>query len=214
MSAAEHPRRTAVAAAAGRRLRADRARLLADLLRREVLGSGYPDGVLPHEDRLAAEYGATRNAVRQALDLLRGEGLITRVPGVALLDCDLERSDVFRLPAQLTGQPLGTAEIALEAVNADAVLEAPLGAALLMLERLTHLADGRPVDPEFIRFRGDRITMTGALRRGGEPPLVARLHVDLERQAAAAVRTALTTAPTDADADVRGYARRALDANA
>ncbi|AQW52558.1 transcriptional regulator, GntR family with UTRAsensor domain [Streptomyces hygroscopicus] len=34
-----------------------------------------------------------------------------------------------------------------------------------MLERLTHLCDGRPVDLEFIRSRGDRITMSGQLRR-------------------------------------------------
>jgi GntR family transcriptional regulator len=211
-ASAEHPRRAAVAAA-GRRLRADRARQLADLLRREVLSSDFPDGVLPHEDELVAEYGASRNTVRQALDLLRGEGLVSRVPGVGtivacpqkarhgltrlierlrrldglplsldqtylpvdvglpLLDCDLERSDVFGLLEDLTAQRLGTAEIALEAVNADAhaasTLEAPRGAALLMLERLTHLDDGRPVDLEFIRFRGDRITMTGVLQRGG-----------------------------------------------
>jgi GntR family transcriptional regulator len=91
--------------------------------------------------------------------------------GLPLLDCDLERSDVFGLLEDLTAQRLGTAEIALEAVNADAhaasTLEAPRGAALLMLERLTHLDDGRPVDLEFIRFRGDRITMTGVLQRGG-----------------------------------------------
>ena len=65
----------------------------------------------------------------------------------------------------IAGQPLGMAELTLEAVNADAhtaaVLDAPRGAALLMVERLTHLADGRPVDLEFIRFRGDRITMRG-----------------------------------------------------
>ena len=71
---------------------------------------------------------------------------------------------------------LGRAEITLEAVNADAhsaaVLEVPRGAAVLMLERLTHLADGRPVDLEFIRFRGDRITMRGLLRRSpaDDPP--------------------------------------------
>ena len=34
-----------------------------------------------------------------------------------------------------------------------------------MLERLTRLDDGRPVDLEFVRFRGDRITM-----RGHRPP--------------------------------------------
>ncbi|MFI5666652.1 GntR family transcriptional regulator [Streptomyces sp. NPDC051704] len=242
-----------VAAARRRRLRADRARQLADLLRHQILAGGYPGGVLPLEDVLTAEYGAGRNTVRQALDLLRGERLVERRPGVGtvvvcekyphgldrlqglaetlhehgrvtnevrtvgpvrapapvagrlglpehadvlyierlrrlnglplsldltyvpldigagLLGCDLENTDVFRLLESLTGQPLGHAEITLEAVNADAhsaaVLQAPRGAAVLMLERLTHLGDGRPVDLEFIRFRGDRITMSGLLRR-------------------------------------------------
>ncbi|MDX2765342.1 GntR family transcriptional regulator, partial [Streptomyces europaeiscabiei] len=89
--------------------------------------------------------------------------------GTALLGADLENTDVFRLLETITGRRLGHAEITLEAVNADthsaAVLEAPRGSAVLMLERLTHLADGRPVDLEFIRFRGDRITMSGLLHR-------------------------------------------------
>jgi GntR family transcriptional regulator len=34
-----------------------------------------------------------------------------------------------------------------------------------MLERLTTLDDGRPVDLEYIRLRGDRITMRGNLLR-------------------------------------------------
>ncbi|CAM5715020.1 GntR family transcriptional regulator OS=Streptomyces glaucescens OX=1907 GN=SGLAU_01670 PE=4 SV=1 [Streptomyces glaucescens] len=236
-----------------RRLRADQARQLADVLRRQLLTGGFPAGALPHESALATDYRASRNTVRQALDLLRAEGLVERLPGVgtvvvgekyphgldrlmglaetlhehgrvtnevrtvgpapapapvaerlhvppgsdvlyierlrrlnglplsldltylpldvgsALLGCDLENTDVFRLLEDLTGQPLGHAEITLEAVNADAhsaaVLQAPRGAAVLMLERLTHLADGRPVDLEFIRFRGDRITMSGLLRR-------------------------------------------------
>ncbi|WP_427921936.1 GntR family transcriptional regulator [Streptomyces sp. cg40] len=244
---------TVAAHRARRRLRADQARQLADLLRHELLADGFPDGTLPHESTLATEYGASRNTVRQALDLLRAEGLVDRLPGVgtvvvarkyphgldrlmglaetlrehgrvtnevrtmgpapapapvaerllvqpgtdvlyierlrrlngiplsldltylpldigtALLDADLENTDVFRLLETVTGQRLGHAEITLEAVNADAhsaaVLEAPRGAAVLMLERLTHLADGRPVDLEFIRFRGDRITMSGLLHR-------------------------------------------------
>ncbi|MEY9988889.1 GntR family transcriptional regulator [Streptomyces sp. V4I8] len=89
--------------------------------------------------------------------------------GSELIGADLENTDVFRLLEQITGQPLGHAEITLEAVNADAhsatVLQAPRGTAVLMLERLTHLCDGRPVDLEFIRFRGDRIAMSGLLRR-------------------------------------------------
>lgn len=242
-----------VAAALRRRLRADRARQLADLLRCQLLTQGFPDGVLPHEAEIGADYGASRNTVRQALDLLRAEQLVDRVPGIGtivvghkyphglnrlqglaetlhghgrvtnevrtmgpvtapapvadrlrlprpaevlylerlrrlgglpvsldltyipmdlgigLLGADLEHTDIFRLLEEITGQALGTAEIALEAVNADthsaAVLEAPRGSALLMLERLTHLSDGRPVDLEFIRFRGDRITMSGLLHR-------------------------------------------------
>lgn len=226
--------------ARGSKLRADQARQLADLLRRQLLTGGFPAGTLPHESTLATEYRASRNTVRQALDLLRAEGLVERLPGVgtvvvaekyphgldrlmglaetlhehgrvtnevrtmgpvpapapvadrlrvppggdvlyierlrrlnglplsldltyipldigtALLGADLENTDVFRLLEAITGLRLGHAEITLEAVNADAnsaaVLEAPRGAAVLMLERLTHLADGRPVDLEFIRF--------------------------------------------------------------
>ncbi|MGW4230012.1 GntR family transcriptional regulator [Streptomyces sp. NPDC004980] len=244
-----------VAAARRRRLRADHARLLADLLRHQVRTGGFPGGVLPYEDTIGADYRVSRNTVRQALDLLRAEGLVERQPGVGtvvvsekfshgldrlqglaetlhehgrvtnevrtvgpvaapgpvarrlgvtehtdvlyierrrllnglplsldltyipmdigagLLGCDLENTDVFRLLESLTGQALGTAEITLEAVNADAhsaaVLETPHGAAVLMLERLTHLCDGRPVDLEFIRFRGDRISMSGLLHRSG-----------------------------------------------
>jgi GntR family transcriptional regulator len=70
---------------------------------------------------------------------------------------------------QISSGPLGSADLALEAITADAhtaaTLEAPEGAALLMLERLTRLDDGRPVDLEYIRMRGDRITMRGSLIR-------------------------------------------------
>ncbi|WP_328901696.1 GntR family transcriptional regulator [Streptomyces sp. NBC_00441] len=242
-----------VAAARRRRLRADGARLLADLLRHQVRTGAFPGGALPYEDTIGRDYGVSRNTVRQALDLLRGEGVVERQPGVGtvvvaekyphaldrlqglaetlrehgrvtnevrtvgpvpapapvarrlglaehtdvlyierrrllnglplsldltyvpmdvgagLLGADLENTDVFRLLESLTGQRLGDADITLEAVNADAhsaaVLEVPRGSAVLMLERLTRLADGRPVDLEFIRFRGDRISMNGVLHR-------------------------------------------------
>ncbi|MFD9596733.1 GntR family transcriptional regulator [Kitasatospora sp. NPDC059973] len=236
-----------------RRPRADRARQVADVLRQQVLSEVFKDGPLPHEDQLAEEFGESRNTVREALDLLRGEGLVRRVPGSGTLvvagkvphglnrlqglaetlhehgevvnevrsfgpvrapgpvarrfglpegadvvyverlrrlnglplsldltylapdigagldATDLAHHDIFRLIEEIAGQPLGRADITLEAVNADAhsatVLEVPRGSALLMLERLTTLADGRPVDLEYIRFRGDRITMQGRLLR-------------------------------------------------
>jgi GntR family transcriptional regulator len=240
------------------RLRADRARQVADVLRQQVLRDAFPNGVLPDERWLAVEFSASRNTVREALDALRDEGLIARRPGVGtvvvnrkyphgldrlmglaetlhehgevtnevrtatvvrppgvvarrlglaadaqvvyverlrhlnglplsldltylsmdvgepLLDADLERRDIFGLIEQTSGHRLGIAELTLEAVNADAhsasLLDVPKGAALLVVERLSHLEDGRPVDLEFIRFRGDRLTMRAQVCRDGELP--------------------------------------------
>ena len=235
------------------RLRADRARQVADVLRTQILDGHFADASLPAEADLCHEFAATRNAVRDALDLLRNEGLVERCPGVgtlvvsrkhahglvrlqglaetfdgrgivvnevrtltvtkapvavarrlrldpgqdvvyverlrlldseplsldltylvpdlgqALVGRDLATNDIFALLEEVAGQPLGHAELTLEALNADAhtaaVLGTKRGAAVLMLERLTHLQDGRPVDLEYVRFRGDRLTLQGSLRR-------------------------------------------------
>lgn len=89
--------------------------------------------------------------------------------GARVLTHSLESNDIFALIEQLTGRPLGAASLALEAIPADAhsaaALQAPDGAPLLMLERLTSLDDDTPVDLEYIRMRGDRITMRGNLIR-------------------------------------------------
>lgn len=239
-----------------RRPRADRARQVADVIRRQLWDTSYPHGQLPDERALAEQFGATRNAIRDALDLLRAEGLIERLPGVGtvvtgqkvphglhrlmglaevlhehgtvvnevraagpvrapaavarrlrlsegaevvylerlrrlndlplsldltyltpeigepLLGTDLAGQDIFRLIEQTTGRRLGAAELAVEAVNADphsaAVLGVPRGSALLMVERLTQLADGTPVDLEYIRFRGDRLVLRAGTHRGAE----------------------------------------------
>lgn len=235
-----------------RRPRADQARQVADLLRHQIHAGGYPDG-LPTEADLIEEFAVSRNTIREALAVLKAEGLIdrgTRVgthvavrkydhgldaltglketfkdygevrnevravlhmaapPAVARkLELDpgtqvvyierlrylgdlplsldltylapdigeqviahpLETNDVFALIEAVSGQRLGSAALALEAIAADphsaATLQVPDGAALLMLERLTSLGDGRPVDLEYIRMRGDRITMRGNLFR-------------------------------------------------
>lgn len=89
--------------------------------------------------------------------------------GAEILAQSLETNDVFALIEQVSGQQLGSATLALEAIPADAhsaaTLQMPDGAPLLMLERLTSLDDGRPVDLEYIRMRGDRITMRSNLIR-------------------------------------------------
>ncbi|WP_445160835.1 GntR family transcriptional regulator [Mycobacterium sp. Dal123C01] len=232
--------------------RADRARRAADVLRQQIHTGAYPDG-LPTENELAAEFFVSRNTIREALGVLKHEGLIDRGPkvgthvaqrkyehgldallglketfkdqgevrnevraamlitappsvarrlqlepgeqavfierlrylgdlplsldltyltpdiGTRILDHPLETHDLFALIEQVTGQRLGSASLALEAIPADAhsaaTLQVPDGSALLMLERLTSLDDGRPVDLEYIRMRGDRITMRGNLIR-------------------------------------------------
>jgi GntR family transcriptional regulator len=235
------------------RRRADRAREVADVLRRQIHSGHFAHGSLPSEAQLVSEFGATRNTMRAALDLLRGEGLIERCPGVGttvarrkhpheldrllglaevfdgrgtihnevraltvvrpsaavaqhlrlapdedvvfverlrhldgvpvsldvtylapdlgqqLLGLDLANCDIFGLLESVSGQRLGHANLVVEAVGADSHSAAVLGVArqapLLMVERLTHLDDGRPVDLEFIRFRGDRLSLRGTTRR-------------------------------------------------
>lgn len=57
-------------------------RQLADLLRDQIRSGDLPPGArLPSEWRLASEHGIGRDAVRAALTILRGEGLIvTKAP--------------------------------------------------------------------------------------------------------------------------------------
>jgi GntR family transcriptional regulator len=239
--------------AQARRRRADRARQVADVLRHQLVMGAFASGALPAESCLAAEFGVSRNAVRDALGLLRADRLVERVPGVGtrvtarkyphgleqllglaemlcehgeieneirgagmvtpppavarrlqlpagsgvvcierlrrlnsvplsldlsylapdigerLLREDLVHNDLFVLIERLCQQRLGSADVTVEAITPDprsaGVLEAPHGAALLMVERLTCLAGGRPVDLEYIRFRGDRLTLRGRLHR-------------------------------------------------
>ena len=67
--------------------RQDQARRVADVLRHEVRRGAVPAGLLPAEDLLAQEYGVSRNALRAALDLLRRQGLVERIPGTGTRTC-------------------------------------------------------------------------------------------------------------------------------
>lgn len=239
--------------------RAERARQVADVLRQQITAGVFPDGALPDERLLGQRLAASRNAVREALALLRDEGLIVRRRGIGttvvtpkyghgldrltglaetltgygtvtnevraaravahppgviaerlqlaegdeavhlerlrrlgghplsvdttwltpdigrpLLDCDLENRDVFALIEETSGSPLGEAELTVHAVSADAdtakLLEVPEGAAVFAIDRLTRLADGRPVDAETLRVRADRLALHALLHRNPPPP--------------------------------------------
>jgi GntR family transcriptional regulator len=62
--------------------RAHDVRRMRDLLRFAVLRGAYPDGRIPSESELMAAHGASRATVREALALLRADGLIERTQGI------------------------------------------------------------------------------------------------------------------------------------
>jgi GntR family transcriptional regulator len=83
LPASRTSRAAAARRVASRRGRADgAARRLRDLLRTNVVGGTYPDGLLPSESELMLTHGAPRAAVRDALAMLREEGLVERVQGI------------------------------------------------------------------------------------------------------------------------------------
>ncbi|HEX3784006.1 MAG TPA: GntR family transcriptional regulator [Pseudonocardiaceae bacterium] len=89
--------------------------------------------------------------------------------GLPLLDRDLVGRDLFTLIEETTGRALGSAELAVHAVNADpdtaALLGIPHGAAVFAIERLTRFADGRPIDVESMHIRADRLTLHATVHR-------------------------------------------------
>lgn len=72
---------------------------------------------------------------------------------------DLATRDIFLVLENDCGVALGHADLAIDATLADAELAQALrideGAPVLRIERLTHDADGRPVDYEFLYYRAD-----------------------------------------------------------
>lgn len=230
------------------------ARRARDVLRGQILRGAFADRPLPSEQDLAATLEVGRNVLRDALDLLRTEGLIERIPGAgtfvvagkssqgldrlrglaesfpgsddwvvnevlgseiipasklvadylelepgdpvvfierlrrlrgqplsldasyldaavasSLLETDLVGQDVYVLLEQELGLELEAASLSIEAVSADdptaGLLGVVPGAPLLLLERLASVAGGRPVDFEYVRYRGDRLSLTTRLSR-------------------------------------------------
>jgi GntR family transcriptional regulator len=72
---------------------------------------------------------------------------------------DLAGRDIFLILENDLGIALGHADLQLDAMLADDTLARALrvehGSAVLRIERLTHRADGAPLDFEYLYFRGD-----------------------------------------------------------
>jgi len=122
--------------------RATAARRLRDLLRAELLRGGYPDGRLPSELELMAAYGASRGTVRDALSLLRDEGLVRRLTGTGTLviaDPAPSRLSEFhgfaasQDASPLAIRPLEHARMAMSPMIAR-LLDRPIGADCLAIE--------------------------------------------------------------------------------
>lgn len=84
---------------------------------------------------------------------------VPRALGERLEQADLVTRDVFLILENDCGIELGHAELAIDAVLADAELARALdveeGAPVMRIERLTHAADGIPLDFEHLYYRGD-----------------------------------------------------------
>jgi GntR family transcriptional regulator len=158
----------------------------------ESFGTG-PDRVVNHvlladtvpatpavAERLELDPGAEVIALER-VRMLDGEPLsldASYLPadvGRPLLEMDLAGNDVFVLLEQELGLPLGAAELSIEAIAADRtvadLLRVPDGFPLLFIDRLTYTDTGRPIDLEFVRFRGDRMSLAGWLHRTPDPLL-------------------------------------------
>jgi GntR family transcriptional regulator len=91
--------------------------------------------------------------------------------GAALLRTDAQLgTSIYRLIEHQLGVEVGYTDQQIEATVADrtvsVVLKTRLGAPILLLERLVHRTDGRPVEFGFGRIRGDRLALTDVMRRG------------------------------------------------
>jgi GntR family transcriptional regulator len=79
--------------------------------------------------------------------------------GHQLERADLVTRDIFLILENDCAMPLGSADLAIDAVAAKPGIARALGiekgAPLLRIERLTHDAEGQPIDFEFLYFRGD-----------------------------------------------------------
>jgi GntR family transcriptional regulator len=115
-------------------------------LRADLLRGGYPDGRLPGEPELMAEYDASRGVIREALSLLRDEGLVRRLTGAGtLVSADPNDSPLPELhgvvvandPSPLTIRPVPHTTAPMPPV-VSRLLGRPAGSPCLIVEYLAY----------------------------------------------------------------------------
>lgn len=128
---------------AGRQSVALAAGAVRDLLRAELLRGDYDQRALPEESELQRRHGASRGAVRAALELLREEGLVERLRGAGTFvrgQRMRHRQDSLH-GLDSGGLPVTHEVIDLQVQRAHGVqaelLRLPVGSSVLRLDRRT-----------------------------------------------------------------------------
>lgn len=84
---------------------------------------------------------------------------VSQLIGEQLEKADLITRDIFLILENDCGVALGHADLAIDAVVANAeliqALNVEAGSPIMRIERLTHAADGTPIDFEHLFYRGD-----------------------------------------------------------
>jgi GntR family transcriptional regulator len=126
-----------------------------ELLRTMIVQRLLPGDMLPSEWELMSRFGVSRGVVRDALDLLRGEGLIDRLQGAGTFVVAPERQiiQIEQLGAMVRNIDDGDARVRWDLLVHETVpaprlaaerLEVPEGTPLVYAERRQSL-DGEPV---------------------------------------------------------------------
>jgi GntR family transcriptional regulator len=176
---------------------------IAESLRGRIRGGEWTAGApLPNQRRLARDFGVTLMTLRQALELLERDNLITRRHGlgtfVAAPSIDYEITKLLRLAGDLSaqGESVSTRVLAARPAVADRRVSVALGvttrARVVMVERL-RLVDEQPMSLQrsFLPARIGEEVLTSDL---AETPLSQVLEFKLgivvvrAREAVSAVR--------------------------
>lgn len=146
------------------RPRAVRARHVADQLRERIIAGEFADDPLPDESTLVAQLDASRNTVREALGLLRDEGLVKRQRGVGTTVMTPKYGHGLDQLTGLAEALAGYGPVSNEVRVAEFVADAPavvaerLGlsadAGAVHIERLRRL-DGIPLSLDITYLAGD-----------------------------------------------------------
>jgi GntR family transcriptional regulator len=136
-----------------------------DLLRAEVLDGNFGQSPLITEAELGLQFSVSRGVIREALDLLRHEGLIVRLQGAGTFAVASKRSaqGIDRLTKITDELERGSARVTWEVLDVDEYqappflakkLELAPGSTVIVLERLMIL-DGRPLSVRTSWFPDD-----------------------------------------------------------